>query len=420
VSDLDDLQGTALERLGRRVRELRGEARLTQEQVVARLAGCDRARLSRIEHGRELPSVHLVCALQAVLGGAGELLTLRWRAWYDEHLQELGLGKDGADEPAAGSLKETLRESAAMAATICRLIHHADPDPITLLEIRADLEKVMATYYTADPGLLIPVLAQRQRQIHRALERRISIRVNQELHLLGGQAAYLFGRFAFHHGYHPQAATFTALAAQLAEGEDPLLTGSVALLQACMSFHSGCFSTAAETAAAARRSINRTAHPFLQARLTAFEAAAHASAGNMTQARELFLTLRDSLAKHPDSWLLDHNRNRLHAALTPTDLVTGESAEWHACATLGARDTTQATTAGAAWATLAESLVPNNPAAAADAGRYALAVMASSPGETVILRISDLHITLTRRSPQMPELLELGAMLHDARTPTGL
>jgi hypothetical protein len=44
-----------------------------------------------------------------------------------------------------------------------------------------------------------------------------------------------------------------------------------------------------------------------------------------------------------------------------------------------------------------ENLVPSSPVAAADVGRYALAVMASSPGETVIHRISALHLTLTRR-----------------------
>ncbi|MBL7502008.1 helix-turn-helix transcriptional regulator [Frankia sp. CNm7] len=417
MGDLDDLQGTSLERLGRRVRELRGDACLTQEQVVARLAGCDRARLSRIENGRELPSVHLVCALQAVLGGAGELLTLRWRAWHDQHLKELGLGEDGADEPTAGTPDQTLRDLATMAATVSRLMHHADPDPITLIEIGEDLEKVMATYYTADSDLLLSVLAHRQRQIHRALHRRVSLRVHQELRLLGGQSSYLLARLAFHIGHGANAATFAALAAQHAKGEDPLLAGSVALLQTCMSFHNGCFSSAADTAAAARRSTQPPAHPFLRARLTAFEAAAHAGAGDMAQAREAFLTLRDTLAKHPDSWMFDHTRDRLHAALTPTDLRTGESAEWHACATLGARDATQATTAGAVWAALAENLVPNNPVAAADAGRYALAVMAGSPGEAVIQRISHLHTALTRRRPDLPELDELAAMLHNARTP---
>lgn len=118
-------------------------------------------------------------------------------------------------------------------------------------------------------------------------------------------------------------------------------------------------------------------------------------------------------------WMFDHGRDRLYAALTPTDLLVGRDRDVQACASLGARDAAQAQAAGTAWTCLGVALATDavpDPVAAAFAGRLALTVMDTSPGEVVLDQVDVLHRTLAGTWPGLAETTDLGEKLEMVRT----
>jgi transcriptional regulator with XRE-family HTH domain len=415
---------TSAEELAHEIRERRHRTGLTQQQFAAQLPGCDRSRLSRVETGRELPSVALARAIEKASGLAiPSLVDLRWQAWHDQHLDELGLA--GFREPPSNVSDDAegiafgIAIGAAQARAIGHLLFQSRRHETALRDVAFDLDDLAKNFYSTPTARLLALLTHQHQLVERALFWRPQPQEYRRLVSLAAESTYLLARLCFGTGHEEATRTYIILATEYAKhSEDRLLASCVANLDGCYSLYHRFGSQAADAAQQARQRC----HPLARARLLAVETAAHATCGQLDRACETFYAFRAALAHPPQQMGYGLSREIVYLALTPSDLAEDSETRRDTCARLGAQNATHALQAGQAWASVARAFLDErhgpDPIAAIEAARLALTAAAISPDPDVRDRVHQVHHDLQQQWPDLDETLALGRLLVDP-SPTG-
>ncbi|WP_131785264.1 DNA-binding protein [Protofrankia symbiont of Coriaria ruscifolia] len=354
--------------------------------------------MSQAESGRDVPSENLVAALERALDGAGELRTLREQARREQQAHRYGLPdpREVTDTDRREFVQSgALAAAAGMAAEVSRLIASADPDPLTLEEMEVDVDRIAATYMTTPHEVLTPRVLDGWRGAETALAGRVSLASRKRVTVLAGQYSYYLARLAFNTGDDVAARRFAVLASQYADDVgDPLLTGSVAGLRSSIAYYGGRFHMAAGLAAQARRS----AHPYMRARLAAYEARARAATGDVDGARAALAAMTDAVFDSAPMFgepPFDVEAVAGFTAVVAGRLGDGERAEAHARQSIAILETRNGYPEdyGNTLAALSVALLLRprpEPEEAAAVAMRALDVVATFPTRTVVQRARDL------------------------------
>ncbi|ONH33951.1 MULTISPECIES: helix-turn-helix transcriptional regulator [Protofrankia] len=170
-------EGGAKRELASRIRELRLAASLSQKQLADRV-GFERGYVCQAESARGVPSENLVYALDRALDAAGELRTLREQARREQQARRYGLPnpREVTDTDRREFVQSgALAAAAGMAADVSRLIASVDPDPLTMEEMEADVDRIAATYMTTPHQVLTPRVLDGWREAEKALAGRVSL-----------------------------------------------------------------------------------------------------------------------------------------------------------------------------------------------------------------------------------------------------
>ncbi len=273
--------GEARRELATRIRALRRAAGYSQERLASQL-GFQRAYLSQAESGRDVPSENLTDALDVALDAGGELRTLRERAWQERRTRRHHSPDPWRERGEAPTDRRQVLEAGALiaaadvAADVFHRIAAAEPDRLTLDELEADLDEVAATYATVPHAVAAPLIIGGWRQVEAALDGRTSASAHVRLTLLGGQFAYYLGRLAFNTGDMRSARRFATLAEHHAgEAGEPVLCASIAALRSGIYYWTGRYRSAVDHL----RACEHGSHPYIAARMSAYEARAWAMLG---------------------------------------------------------------------------------------------------------------------------------------------
>lgn len=439
----DDVE-TLKQELATRFRQLQDEHGLTGVEIGDRTLH-DRRNVSTLRNAGRTPARHVLQAYDEVFGSGSELTDLGDRiraATQAEKLrgltaragvaggQERTRNDDHAEE-AETDRREfvelgVLTVAAGVAAEVSRRVAGADPDPLTLDELDERLDQIGASYTTAPHTALTPLIVGGWRDSERLLDSRLSGRVRNRVTLMAGLFAFYGGRLAFNLGDDGSARRFASLAELYArDANDPLLTGSVASLQTSIAYYTGRHTAAAEIAAQARAG----AHPYLRARLAAYEARARAAAGQHDQARQALRDMQESVwagESQPGTEPFGEELVHTFVAVVSGRLGDGEIAEPHARRSLTILQATGGgyEDIGGTYNALAQSYLRRarpDPEQAADAASRALAALEGRPTRTVIQRSGQIWQELGARWEGQRAVVELGERLqaHRRALPAG-
>ncbi|OHV21198.1 DNA-binding protein [Parafrankia soli] len=425
-------EDAARRRLARRLEELMSRHGYSR-QSLADATGFKRPQVSGAIAGRIVPSPNLIKALDRELRAGGELISL----WKDAKLEELRKELDTElPGPRARRGVETDRRevvelgalavAAGLAGEVSRRIAGGDPDPLTLDELDERLDQIGAAYTTTPHAVLTPLIVGGWRDVERLLDGRLSSRVRGRLTLVAGLYAFYGGRLAFNVGDDAAARRFASLAELYARDVgDPLLTGSVATLQTSIAYYTGRHTAAADIAAQARIG----AHPYLRARLAAYEARARAAAGQHDQARQALRDMQDAVwlgEPQPGTEPFGEELTHTFVAVVSGRLGDGETAEPHARRALTILEAAGGgyEDIGGTYNALAQALLRRSqpdPEQAADAASRALAALEGRPTRTVIQRSGQIWQELGARWEGQRAVVELGERLqaHRRALPAG-
>ncbi len=421
--------GGAKRELATRIRELRLAAGYSQERLAAKL-GFKRAYVSQAESGRDVPSENLIDALETALDAGGELRTLRGRAWQERRVRRhsppdprQGRGEDTTDR------RQVLQTSALVAAAdVAADLYHritaAEPDRLILDELEADLDEIAVTYTTIPHAVAAPRIIGGWQQVEAALDTRRSTPAHARLTLLGGQFAYYLGRLAFNTGDMRSARRFATLAEHHAdEAGEPVLCASIAALRSSVAYWTGRHQQALDHLIAARAYD----HPYMRARMAAYEARTYAALGDMEAAAQALNRMEDAAGDHPPrpgSIPVGEAGVAMFRAGVASTMGDGVTAErW-------SRTSADAYSAGGgdfsteeqAHARLALSIAylrrPNpEPDTAAAIGVQVLDVLAEHPTHTVAVKARRLAGLFQPAHRQIPEVREYTALLRSTPVP---
>jgi hypothetical protein len=280
---------------------------------ISRLAertGFKRQQVSRAVNGREVPSPDLSDALDVVLPCGGGIRRLRDAADREKRARRLGVVppmRRPTDEyvPAAPGIvvsndvrtidqevvSTNRREFAAIpalpalsaiAASTRQRIETGSASDRTLDELESDVDEIAQVYGSAPHLALLGEVAGRWKQIESILDGRMSASTRGRVTLLGGQLTYFLGRLAFNTNDFRSARRFAGLAGTYAhEIGEPVLIMSVAALQSSVAYHTQRY----RQAVAALSVVRHVHHPYMDARIAAYEARAYAKMGDQDNAR---------------------------------------------------------------------------------------------------------------------------------------
>lgn len=423
-SDEDmDARGRLTRRLGE-LMEHRGHSR----QSLADATGYKRPQISEAIAGKQIPSANLIRSLDRVLSAGGELISM----WKEAKLEDLARSLDeelpgiprarGGDATDRREVVElgVLTAAAGLAGEVSRRMARGDPDPLTLDELDERLDQIGASYTTTPHATLAPLIIGGWQDTERQLDSRLSSRVRVRLTLAAGQFAFYGGRLAFNLGDDAAARRFASLAELYARDvDDPLLTGSVATLQTSIAYYTGRHTSAADIAAQARVG----SHPYLRARLAAYEARARAAAGQHDQARQALRDMQEAVwVGEPMVGTEPFGEELMHTfvAVVSGRLGDGAQAEPHARRALAILQATGGgyEDIGGTYNALAQALLRRrdpDPEQAADAASAALAVLEGRPTRTVIQRSGQIWQELGARWEGQRAVVELGDRLQTHR-----
>ncbi|MCK9876621.1 DNA-binding protein [Frankia sp. Ag45/Mut15] len=433
---VDDLR----QRLAARFRELQRAHGLSGKQIEAR-THYDRKNVSAVRNSGRLPARHVLAAYDDLFGCGSELTDLGDRiraADQAERLRGLSARAAGPNTPtppeaeAAGADRREFVEfgaltiAAGLAGEVSRRVASADPDPLTLDELDERLDQIGASYTSSPHAALTPLIVGGWRDAERLLERRLSARVRTRVTTMAGLFAFYGGRLAFNLGDDTAARRFASLAELYSRDvDDPLLSGSVATLKTSIAYYTGRHSAAADIAGQARAG----AHPYLRARLAAYEARARAAAGQHDQARQALRDMQDTVwLGEPMVGTETFGEELIHCFLAVVSgrLGDGEHAEPHAHRSLAILQATGGgyEDIGGTYNALAQAFLRRarpDPEQAADAASRALAVLDGRPTRTVIQRSGQIWQELGARWENQRAVLDLGEQLqaHRRALPAG-
>ncbi|MCM3921611.1 hypothetical protein ND748_08035 [Frankia sp. AiPs1] len=299
----------ALDQLATMLQSLIGD----NETNISRLAertGFKRQQVSRAVNGREVPSPDLSDALDVVLPCGGAIRRLRDVADREKRARRLGvvppmrkptdeyvpapegmLVANGARTIDQGVISTNRREFAALpalpalsalAVSTRQRIETGSASDRTLDELESDVDEIAQVYGSAPHAALLGEVAGRWKQIEAILDGRMSAGTRSRVTLLGGQLTYFLGRLAFNTDDFRSARRFAGLAGTYAnEIGEPVLIMSVAALQSSIAYHTQRY----RQAIAALSVVHHVNHPYMDARMAAYEARAYAKAGDNDNAR---------------------------------------------------------------------------------------------------------------------------------------
>ncbi len=136
--------------------------------------------------------------------------------------------------------------------------------------------------YTPVPHVdLLPRVVDRWRQVEAILDGRTAGKTRQRVTLLGGQFVFFLGRLAFNTGDMRSARRFAMLSEHYAdEAGEPVLAASVAALHSSIAYYTGRYTAALDHL----RAADRWDHPYVRARMSAYEARTHVALGDAAAA----------------------------------------------------------------------------------------------------------------------------------------
>ncbi|WP_241255779.1 hypothetical protein [Candidatus Protofrankia californiensis] len=283
--------------LATRFRELQEEHDLSGTELEKRTTH-DRKNASGIRNQGRLPTRDVLRAYDTVFGTGSELTDLGERIRSAQKAVRLssltaaaGIGPSGQqplepqEEASATDRREfaTLAALSALAATTRQRITNGGAPDQTLDDLESDVDDIARVYGSAPPTRLLQDVADRWHQTERILERRMSAETRTRATLLGGQLTYFLGRLAFNAEDFRAARRFAGLADMYAqETGEPVLLMSVATLYSSIAYHTGRY----QKAVAALRSVQGIHHPYMDARVAAYNARAYAKLGDVDAARQ--------------------------------------------------------------------------------------------------------------------------------------
>jgi transcriptional regulator with XRE-family HTH domain len=428
------------QRLAARFRELQDDHGLSGKQIEARTR-YDRKNVSQVRNGGRLPARHVLQAFDELFGCGTELTDLGDRIRAADQAERLrGLSarasvpaEDAQRSSASGGADRrefvelgALTVAAGLAAEVSRRVASADPDPLTLDELDERLDQIGSSYTSTPHATLTPLIVTGWRDAERLLDSRLSARVRTRVTTMAGLFSFYGGRLAFNLGDDAAARRFASLAELYARDvNDPLLIGSVATLKTSIAYYTGRHSAAAEIAGQARIG----AHPYLRARLAAYEARARAAAGQHDQARQALRDMQDSVwLGEPMVGTEPFGEELIHCFLAVVSgrLGDGEYAEPHARRSLAILQSAGGgyEDIGGTYNALAQAFLRRtqpDPEQAADAASRALAVLDGRPTRTVIQRSGQIWQELGARWDGQRAVVELGERLaaHRRALPAG-
>lgn len=310
--------------------------------------------------------------------------------------------------------------AAACAADLSRSIARADPDPLTLDDMEAEVQDIALTYRTTPHLDLVARLDASWRAAERLLDSRVSPRVRSRLALVAGQQAFYLGTLAFDLGDDRAARGFLALAGQHAtQTRDPLLIGSVAAMRSSLAYFNGAHANAADIAGEA---LER-AHPFTRPILAGCRARAAALAGRPAEARTALGHMQDHVwhgpvmpGPNPGNDEFAHG----FLAVALAHLGSGEQAEWDARHSIELlRDSGHYVQLGGSYTALCRAFLRRaapDPEQAADSAGRALEAMDVSPSRSVIQSTTQMWHEMAARWPDLPAVRDLGDAVVTAHT----
>jgi transcriptional regulator with XRE-family HTH domain len=447
-------------RLGAEMKRCRDAAGLGQQRLAVKI-GFHQSQISKAERGHTFPPAALVEATDETLKAGGVLVEAYAKAWQarraegrptrraatpegalvephdharglrqteqveqfapDEPFVTLIGQEDTTDADRRGFFRATgLIGAGAAAAEVSRRIARADPDPYSLDELEASIDRVAGTYMTTPHTELVPRMEAGWQDAELLLETtRLSSRSRKRITLVAGQHAFYRGLAAFDMGDDPTARVFLVLADQHADDVgDLLLTGSVAAIRSSVAYFNGRDDAAADIAARARRE----AHPYTRPILAGCEARAAARAGRSDQA----LTALADMQEHIWSGEILPGPNPggedfAHAflAVVYSQIGRGELAEPHALESLAMLDGTdrfvQIFGTHRALATSFLRRKEPDPEHAAANVTKGLSVVGGRGAARGVQAAGQLWKDLHRSWPELPAVRELGAHLDATR-----
>ncbi|MBX6391810.1 MAG: hypothetical protein IRZ08_22960, partial [Frankia sp.] len=224
-----------------------------------------------------------------------------------------------------------LSAAARMAATLSSQIAAADPDPGMVSELAERTLRIPPRLFAGPPRRLTTSVLADWRRAQQLLDRRLSPPVHIALLRTAGYLSYYLGLLAVDVGDDPSARRFATLAEQHAQQlDDPLLTGTIAGLDATIALAAG----GPAAALASARRMAACGHPHLTGWAALFEASAAGALADAELARDALRRLRrhrpDDGGPHPGWPELDQEWVTLTAAVVLASL--GDPAELAAAA----------------------------------------------------------------------------------------
>jgi transcriptional regulator with XRE-family HTH domain len=191
-----------------------------------------------------------------------------------------------------------LAAAGELAAEVYRW-HGADagPDALALDELDDEVNQHAAALTFSPHADLAPRVYETWRTAEAWLRSRVTLRTRRRLTLAAAGSAYLLGRLAFNLGDAATARRFVALAARHADdADDPVLSASAVEIRSTLAFYAGAYEQAAREAA---EGALRWPHPYIVARLAAYEARARAALGDVPGTREALDRMRRTAVDMP-------------------------------------------------------------------------------------------------------------------------
>ncbi len=437
----DRTAGELKAELGAEVRRLRERKGWSQQDLANRTGySSSRGLLSSIENGRECPSADRAAALDDRLCADGRIKRLRAAAWAQEKIERVGLvvgpadGREtaedagGAEDAAEGDTTDR-REvfqvvggltAGAFAAELADRMATADPTPLAMAEIGADVHKIPDAFGVLPDAHLRAQLEPAWMGVERLIDTRVSPPVRNQLTIYAGQYCYYLGWLAYSTGDDEAARAYLMVARRHAAAAGvPLLTGSVAHLHSGLARLTGDYATAADIAADARQG---DCHHYVRATLAADEAAAAAWLGQPERARAALADMEAQVwagAVLPGPEVFDEEAAHAWLAIVLATLREGEAAEGHANSSLDLlRGREKGYLVGGTYNALARAFLRRRrpePEQAASACAAALHIVDGQPERVVVESAGRTWRELTGRWGTLPAVQDLGEQVVGAR-----
>jgi hypothetical protein len=184
---------------------------------------------------------------------------------------------------------------AALSLTAAEILQRTPDgaDALAIADLESDVDDVAASYDRTPPADTLPVVTAGWSRTRSLLDReRLAASDERRLTLLAAQFAYFLGRITFAEGRYRESRRFAELSERFAaKSDDPVLPGSLAALRSSIAFYTGRYVEAAVYAADARTAP----HPYLAARLAAYEARGWSAAQRSDLATEALAAMRARL-----------------------------------------------------------------------------------------------------------------------------